>query len=94
MRKWVYTVLILIVLAVNIVQPLALISSNSIRYSIHIGKTVPLQSVKEMAGGYRCYVNSDEYFWLSKGSVEVHTGSKLSVRFHIGQKDVIERKKQ
>lgn len=88
----IYAVLILLLIAVNVTQPLHLISKGSLRYSIHIGKRVPVVRIVETNGGYECYVNNDEYFWLSAGSVITKQGDTQSVVFHLGKKAVIERK--
>lgn len=91
-RHIIYAVLLVLLVAVNVIQPLHLISKDSLRCSIHLGKKVPVVRIIETNGGYECYVNNEEYFWLSAGSVVTKHGDKQSVKFHLGKKTVIERK--
>lgn len=66
MKKAILPVILIIVVAVCAVflQPIQLVSDTSYRYSVHVGKEVKLQAVGEVSGGYRCYVNDDEYIFL------------------------------
>ena len=81
-------VLLLIAFAcvcVLFLQPLRLIRDDSTRITLHPGKNVPLYAVMDMAGGYRCYVNEDEYFWLSSDECTQEFGDSLSVHFSLNE---------
>lgn len=90
MRKSIFLFLpvLLLCLAILFLQPLRLISADSTRLTFHVGKTIPVTAIAEVAGGYRCYVNETEYFWVSAGDSEKHTGDEISVEFRL-QKPVI-----
>ena len=62
---------------VLLLQPLQLVRDGSTRLTVHVGKTVPLVGIAELAGGYRCYVSEDEYFWVSS------VGDTLQVEFKL-----------
>lgn len=76
---------------VFLLQPLRLVSGSSTRLTVHLGKTVELVGIAELAGGYRCYVNEDEYFWLSSSDCVQEVGSPLRVTFHINDPATIYR---
>lgn len=42
---------------VLLLQPMQLVRDGSTRLTVHVGKTVPLVGIAELAGGYRCYVS-------------------------------------
>lgn len=68
---------------VLLLQPLRLISEDRTRLTLHVGKTVPLVAIAEVAGGYRCYINDAEYFWLSASECTLEGGEPLRVVFHL-----------
>lgn len=68
---------------VLLLQPLQLVKDGSTRLTVHVGKTVPLVGIAELAGGYRCYVSEDEYFWVSSEECQQATGDKLEVEFKL-----------
>lgn len=76
---------------VFLLQPLRLVSEDSTRLSVHVGKTVPLVGIAELAGGYRCYVSDEEYFWLSASDCVQEVGEPLRVTFHVNDLATIYR---
>jgi len=44
---------------------------------------VPLAGIAELAGGYRCYVSKDEYFWVSSEDCQQVVGDTLQVEFKL-----------
>jgi len=83
--------LLLVLLAVTFLQPLQLISSDRVRTTIRIGKTVPLTAIAEVAGGYRCYINDTEYFWLSTDECKQAVGEPSRVKFLVGRPAILYR---
>jgi len=73
----------LVAASILLLQPLSLVSQTHTRLSIHFGKTVSLIGIAEQAGGYRCYVNDSEYFWLSSEDCVQEEGEKLEVKFQL-----------
>ena len=68
---------------VLLLQPLRLVSEDSTRLVMHVGKTVPLVAIAEFAGGYRCYVNDEEYFWVSISDCIQEYGGPLRATFQL-----------
>jgi hypothetical protein len=93
MKKIICIILILVLLAVSFLQPLWLVSAESFRFTIHLGKSVPLQSVAEVAGGYKCYVNDREYFFVSTDKCELVDEKPLRAKFSLGRPIFIYRGK-
>ena len=68
---------------VLLLQPMQLVRDGSTRLTVHVGKTVPLVGIAELAGGYRCYVSEDEYFWVSSEDCQQVVGDTLQVEFKL-----------
>ena len=83
--------IIFAIVCVVFLQPLRLVSADSTRITIHVGKTVPLVGIAELAGGYRCYVNEDEYFWLSAADCVQEVGEPMRATFHLREPVTIYR---
>lgn len=76
-------------------QPLKVQNEDHYRWTVQLGKTVYLESIDDMAGGYRCWLkDGDEYFWLSDDdcTVEYFKKGHLKVVFHLNQPPTIHRK--
>ena len=61
---------------VLLLQPLQLVRDGSTRLTVHVGKTVPLAGIAELAGGYRCYVSEDtlQVEFKLRGPVTIYRG--------------------
>lgn len=77
---------------VLLLQPLQLVGEDSTRFTFHVGKTIPIIAIAELAGGYRCYVNETEYFWLSASECTQEEGEPLRVVFHLREPATIYRR--
>lgn len=78
-------------LCLLVLQPLRLVSEDNTRLTIRFGKTVPIIAIAELAGGYRCYVSDEEYFWLSSADCTQTTGEPLRVVFSLRDPAIIYR---
>ena len=91
MKFLIFLLIVCLVVSFLVVQPVTLIGTKSTRLMLHIGKTVPLVGIAEVAGGYRCYVNSDEYFWLSASKCIQAEGDITCVVFRINELPILYR---
>lgn len=85
----------LVLFCLFFVQPLKVQNEDHYRWTVQLGKTVYLDSIADMSGGYRCYVNDGtEYFWLSKDQCEIqyYKNGILKVVFRVGKDPIIYRK--
>lgn len=81
----------LVCVCVLVLQPLHITNSESTRFVVHIGKTVPLHAIAEVAGGYRCYLTDTEYFWISAQSCEQKVGEPLRAQFRLDKPTILYR---
>lgn len=84
--------IILACISVAFLQPLRLVSGTRTRIAIHFGKSVPLEAIADVAGGYRCYVNDEEYFWLSDSECAEETGEPMRVVFQLNKPPTLYRR--
>lgn len=65
-------------------------SDEGYRYKVHFGNNLPLEALEDVSGGYRCYVNENEYIWYTDDQVEVSQGT-LSLQFRRGDIPLLNR---
>lgn len=88
---WKAILLLFAVFCICFVHPLSLVGDGNIRLYLHVGNTLELQAIGHMAGGYRCYIPTGEYFWLSAADCEVATGNTLYVEFPLFESPILHR---
>lgn len=91
MKASVLFLTVLVMVCVLLLQPLTLIGENYTRMTLHVGKTVEVVAIAEAAGGYRCYINDSEYFWVSSSECIQKPGDQLCVKFSIAKPTIIYR---
>lgn len=75
-----------------LLHPVTLIGSDTTRETILFGLSTKLEGVMEMSGGYRCYVNDSEYFWLPSEECEQTVGeSPLAIHWRLGKAPLLMR---
>lgn len=85
------TFIVLACFAVLFLQPVRLISEDSTRIHLHIGKTIPLVTISDVAGGHRCYVDEDSYFWLSNDECVVKNSNRMAAKFQLRDLTILYR---
>lgn len=72
------------------VHPVVLISPDGVRSTFLLGSYTRLERAEEMSGGYKCYVNDSEYFWLSSGDCQAAEGAP-AIRYQFSDTTILYR---
>ena len=84
MKKTIIPILgLLLCLSILFLQPVHLIGESGIRLHMHVGKTIPLVAISEVAGGDRCYIDNTSYFWLSNNECTVVDSDRMAAKFQL-----------
>lgn len=69
--------------ATTCLHPVELVSEDTTELKCLVGLSTDLVGIMEMSGGYRCYVDEENYFWLSSDDCKTEQGDSMSVRWHL-----------
>ena len=76
------SIIAVIILAIMFIHPVKVLSNQSYRYRVFLTlSTTEVESFVPMSGGWRAYINEDEYLWFSNNSYEYAEVKPFGVRW-------------
>ena len=87
-----FILIVLLVICFLIVQPLQMVDGDTTYIFLHLGRTVPLAAITEVNGGYKCYLDSGAYFWLSDDNCVTKYSDCLAVEYKLWRPTTIYRR--
>lgn len=94
-KVWIALTVVLVlcgVLSFFFVHPVTLYNNDETRVRLYVGRAIHLDGVSPRTGGYRCYPENDteSYFWVSEGAVNVAHGKECQYIYKLRGKDVLQ----